>query len=213
MFAEKHGRIAAFCRRGRAFKRESNAPQAPALARVGLIHGEHKLARLVSCELDPDAIMPLTPKLFGLRAYIAEVIEKMLPEEDVATEIFALVRETYAALRDQASSARVLRAFELKLLDHCGYLPEMPTEDDAKDVVAFDAKTSCFVYEANESSFDFSHAAIELAKAMLIAKIGSINYGEDGELLMIGRIFQARLKVMGLFPLKSVAFLKQLSGR
>ncbi len=213
LFARGRGRMVAFCRGGRAFKKNNNAPCAPALARVGLVQGGHKLTRLVTCELDLGAIMPTTPRIFGLRVYIAELIEKLLPEEDAAEDIFIIVEEVFAALAEPTSSGVALRAFELKLLEYCGYLPEMPTEEQENAVVGFDPSASRFTTSLHEDYFAFSPSAVRLAKTMLIAKIGGVNYEYDDELMMIGRIFQSRLKVMGLFPLKSVAFLKQLSGR
>lgn len=214
MLTRERGRLAGFCRRGRAFKKGSNAPQAPALAHVGFIAAEEKMVRLVSCELALDTMLASSVKLFAYRVYIAELIEKLLPEEDVAGMVFSLVEDAYAALLRANAGAHVLRSFELKLLDYCGYLPEMPTEGDEEDaIVAFDPLSCRFIANDNESSLAFSCDAIKLAKAMLIAKIGSVNYGEEYELLMIGRVFQSRLKVLGLYPLKSVAFLRQLSGR
>lgn len=211
MFTRIHGRIAAFFRRGRTQKKGCSAAQAPALAKVGIIAGDQKLVRLASCDLVPEG-MDATLKVFGYRVYIAELIEKLLPEEDSAEDIFALVEETYHALATHVPG-HILRAFELKLLESCGYLPEMPTADEGSDITAFDPVACHFITEETSTSFAFSRDAIKLAQAMLIAKIGNVNYGEEYELLMIGRIFQSRLKVMGLFPLKSVAFLKQLSGR
>lgn len=213
LFLRTRGRMVAFCRRGRSNRKGTCTPQAPALAHVGIIHGDQKLARLVSCDLDVTSVFMCSPKIFALRAYLSEIIEKMVPEEDVAEDIFDLVTDAFIALRNDESSAHILRAFELKLLDHAGYLPEMPDDDEEEDVVAFDPHSSRFVHDDYDGTLAFSPTAIKLAKAMLIAKIGAVNYGEDGELLMLGRIFQSRLKVMGLFPLKSVAFLKQLSLR
>lgn len=212
MLTRGSGRVSAFFRRGLAARSGSNAPQAPALATVGLIYSSQKLTRLVSCDLRPS-LFTNSLKVFGYSVYIAEVVEKLLPEEDWALEVFHMVEAAYAELAHSGASSCLLRAFELQLLDYCGYLPEMPTAQEEETIVAFDPLSCRFITEENDNSLAFSPDAIKLAKSMLIAKIGSVNYEEDYELLMIGRIFQSRLKLMGLFPLKSVAFLKQLSGR
>ncbi len=213
MLTRTHGRVAAFFRRGRASKKGSNNPQAPALATVGFVAGDQKLLRLTSLELLPTTLHVNCLRAFGYGVYIAELIEKLIPEEDHAEEIFAIVEEAFIALAEEKADARFLRAFELKLLDHCGYLPELPSSCEEEKIVAFDPMTCRFLEEVCEHSFAFSMDGIRLARDMLIAKIGRVNYGRDDELIMIGRIFQSRLKLLGIYPLKSVAFLKQLSER
>lgn len=209
MLCQERGRRGAFFKQGLAFKKGKGAIQAPMFARVGLIEHPHKLATMVSCDGDPSHIMPCSLKVFAYQAYVAELIEKLLPEAEAAPEIFALAQEVHEALLAHGSQPCILRAFELKLLDYCGYLPELPQESP---IVAFDPLNQRFLLEYQEGSLLFSNDAARLARAMLIAKVGSISY-EGTELMMIGRIFHNRLKLMGLLPLKSVEFLKQLSGR
>jgi DNA repair protein RecO len=212
LFSKINGSMRAFYRSGLRGKK-SGAIEAPALAKIGFIEAEHKLDRLVTCDLDPIyAAMPLLLKAFAYRAYIAELIERFLLERDPAPEIFFLVQEAYLNLIESAKPS-LLRAFELKLLDHCGFLPEVPMESEERDIVAFDPVSSHFLSKATDQSFTFSYTALLLLKSMLIAKLGSVNYEEADELKMIGRIFQSRLKLMGFAPLKSALFLKQLSGR
>lgn len=214
LFTRQAGRVAVFCKRGLSGKQGSLSIQAPALARVGIICGGHsKLARLVSCELNPQTVMQSSSlKIFGYCAYIAELIEKFLPEADEAPEIFEMVEDVLADLCRNGAKPCLLRAFELKLLDHCGYLPELPSSSvEERTIVAFDPVACRFISTATEGSWPFSYDALMLAKSMLIAKVGMVNYEGTDELMMIGRIFLSRLRLMGVEPLKSVAFLKQLS--
>lgn len=211
LFTRQSGRMSAFFKRGLSGKKGAFTAQAPALARVGLNESGQKLARLHSCDIDPKTLSLFSSvKAFGYSAYLAELIEKFLPEGDPAESIFELVEDSLANLFVDDTRACMLRGFELRLLDFCGYLPEMPNDDEEDQIVAFDPILSRFLFEANENSLPFSPLAVKLAKAMLIAKIGAINY-EGPELIMIGRIFQSRIKLMGLSSLKSVAFLKQIS--
>jgi DNA repair protein RecO len=210
LFTKNGGRLSAFFKRGLAMKKGIGSVQAPLFSRVGLIEHTHGLTRLVSSDLDPTSIISCSLRVFAYRSYLAELIEKMLPEAEAAPEIFSLTEDTYAALITQGAKPAILRAFELKLLDYCGYLPEFPGSDTA--VLAFDPMAQRFTSEHVEGCWPFSKQAVALAHSMLIAKVGSISY-EGSELMMIGRLFQNRLKLMGLLPLKSVDFLKQLSGR
>lgn len=211
MFTRESGRMSAFFKRGMSGKQ--GAVFAPALARVGLLGVSNHLARLVSCDIDPVfALSSLSLKKFGYSAYLMELIEKFLPESDPAPEIFTMIEEAFATLVAKEASASLLRSFELKLLDYCGYLPEMPHEEHEHAVMAFDPVACRFLSSATDESVAFSYDALILAKSMLIAKVGAVNYESTQELLMIGRIFKSRFTLMGLTPLKSVAFLKQLSG-
>lgn len=211
MFTRSHGRMSAFFKRGISGKR--GAVFSPAIARVGYVCGNSKLPRLDSCDIDPTfALSTLSLKKFGYSAYLVELIEKFLPEADPAPELFSVVEDAFVMLAKHDAHASLLRSFELKLLEYCGYLPELPSQEEEHDVVAFDPVSCRFLVSATPESVDFSYHALKLAKSMLIAKVGAVNYEHTDELLMIGRIFKARLLLMGLTPLKSVTFLKQLSG-
>lgn len=210
LFTKNGGRIAVFFKRGLAMKKGAGSVQALLFSRVGLIEHPQKLARLVSSDIDPLNIIPCSLRVFAYRAYLAELIEKMLPEAERAPDIFDVTKDAYAALLAQGAKPAILRAFELKLLNYCGYLPEFPS--DKGETIGFDPLSQRFTEVVEEGHYDFSPEAIKLAQSMLIAKVGSINY-EGSELMMIGRIFHNRLRLMGLGPLKSVDFLKQLSGR
>lgn len=208
MLTKSRGRITAFFKRGLAQRKGSGSIQAPLFAQVGLIEHPHKMPSMVSCDGYPSSIMPQVVKVFAYQSYLAELLEKLLPEEEPALEIFDLVQESFEALAHHQAKPFILRAFELKILNFCGYLPEIPDDSHIK---AFDPVEQKFVSELQPPCFPFSHQAIQVARSMLIAKVGSIPY-EGSELMMIGRIFHHRLKVMGLLPLKSVDFLKQVSG-
>lgn len=209
VFTKNLGFISAFFKRGLQGKKGMGAIFAPAMARVGIIH-RSSMHRLVSCDIDPNFACSSSLKAFGYGAYCAEVLEKFLPENDPSPEFFLDIVDTFVALADPHPT--ILRGFELKLLDVCGYLPEIDLRHGA-DVKAFCPLSCQFLSDATELSVPFSSDALELAHAMLIAKIGSVSYEGMDELLMIGRIFQSRLRLLGLYPLKSVSFLRQVSSK
>lgn len=202
LFTKEQGRLSAFYRRGAKAKKGS--VQALALGQVGLIRNQGKLLSMVSADLDPQALAIMELKNFGYRAYLAEIIEKFLPEEEPAPEMFFAIKEAFLAI-EKAAYPSILRAFEVKLLDYCGYWPE------SCDVVnGFDPVSFRFTEKMGENIWEFSTKALKMAQAMLIAKVGSINYDNPSELLMIGRIFQNRVRLMGC-EIKSASFLKQLN--
>lgn len=204
LFTLGQGRLSAFYKKGSSAKKTGVA-QALALGQVGLMKNQGKLLRMVSCDLDPGALNIFDVRSFAYRAYLAELIEKFLPEEEPALEMFLAIKQAFLAI-EKAPCSSILRAFEVKLLDYCGYWPEMIDTE----VIAFDPQNFRFLDKVRENAWEFSSKAMEMAQSMLIAKIGSINYEGPSELLMIGRIFQNRVRLMGC-ELKSASFLKQLN--
>ena len=212
LFTRKSGRIAAFFKKGLLAKKGNTSAQAPALANVGIIDSTFRLSRLVALEILPTTLsLMATLRAFGYAAYLAELVEKFLPEGDPSPEIFLNVEETLSGIMQHGAKAFLLRSFELRLLDYSGYLPELPGLDDEDKIVAFDPVGCKLLTTASDESIPFSASAVRIARTMLIAKIGTVNYDDSVELLMIGRIFQSRLRLMGFGPLKSVAFLRQIA--
>jgi DNA repair protein RecO len=202
LFTKNKGRLTAFYRRGLKDKK-SGVVQALALGQVGLIKNHGKLLQMVSCDLDANNFDFSDIKNFAYRAYLSEIVEKFLPEEEPAYEIYEALVQAFSALK--VINSGILRAFEVKILNYCGYWPEIPNGL----VMAFDPKNFYFTPEKNQENWEFSNKALEIARSMLIAKIGHINYEDSLELLMIGRIFQNRVRLMG-YELKSASFLKQI---
>lgn len=203
-FSEQRGRMTAFFKRGLLNKQGKNAIQAHVFANIGFIERGDKWPHIISCDNEPE-YLPLSLKIFCFRSYLCEIIEKIVPELDPAPEIFALLKDSYEYLIPNGQEALILRSFELKLLHLLGYLPTIPLSDQP---LAFDPKEQRFTALMN-TNLNFSPDTLKLAHTMLIAKIGSISY-ERGDLNLIGRIFSARLKIMGLWPLKSVLFFKEM---
>lgn len=209
MLTKDHGRLAAFYKGGLATKKNRSAAQAAVFSHVGFVEHATKMPTIKSIDTDPMFNDLKDIKVFAFRAYVAELIEKLIPEGEACPQVFMLALETFEALQALGARSIILRAFELKLLDYCGYLPEIYADFA---VQFFDPVHQRFLATKEEGAIPFSKDALHLAQAMLIAKVGSMAY-EGNELMMIARIFQNRLKLMGLLPLKSVEFLRQLSGR
>lgn len=209
LFTKRFGRMVAFFRGGLKVKKNSSPIQAPALAQVGF-KLNRSLSRISSIDIDPNSYqLAYSMKKFVYASYMAEIIEKILPEEDSAPEIFSMAFKTFQSLNKSTKpNPCLLRTFELHILKLCGYLPQLPDCDE--EFVAFDPYSCTFTSDSNKNFIPFSKEAAKLANSMLIAKIGSINYEHDQELLMIGRLFQNRIRSIGIKNLKSISFLKQL---
>lgn len=210
LFLREQGKLVAFFKGGLATKKNRVAIQAPALARIAYLPpGEEKMARLCSCDLDPKSFLWASSlRLFAYGNYLAELIEKLLPEEEPAPAIFNLLEEALQAFLERGANPFILRAFELKVLENLGYLPEMPALDSAD--IFYDPIACHFGNEEKAHSFKLSSQAIFYAQTMLNSPLSKIENVDSPILVEIGRIFFSRLSLMGMLPLKSTAFFKEL---
>lgn len=210
LFTRETGRISAFYRRGLSVGPKASAIQALGFAKVGFLPGnDQQLARLVSADMDPRCfVLCSSLKLFAYCSYLSELIEKLLPEHEPASPVFDMLRDALEALMKQGAQASILRAYELKLLEYLGYLPQIPLKEQD---CYYDPIACSFHDQIEGSGFLVSAHALTIAVDMLQAPIGTITQGSPGDLLMIARIFHSRLKLLGVLPLKSMSFFKQVS--
>ncbi|OPZ22991.1 MAG: DNA repair protein RecO [bacterium ADurb.BinA186] len=138
----------------------------------------------------------------------------MLPEEEPAESIFLLIEGAWLALAQRGAQASILRAFEMHLLDFCGYLPDFSDVDGLGGGQIFYDPIACRLSEEPVAqSFMVTRSAIMLAKNMLESEIGQVENDNFDDLLSLGRIFRSRLSVLGIKELKSVSFMKQLAKK
>jgi DNA repair protein RecO (recombination protein O) len=78
-----------------------------------------------SCELlqAPGALSD--PKKFAYASYLVELVDQLTGDGHPVTEIFRLLGEGLDVLRCGAATSAVLRVFELQLLRHAGYDPQL----------------------------------------------------------------------------------------
>lgn len=213
LFLQEQGKISAFFKNGLALKKNHRGlMQSPAFARIAYVpRQEERMARLLSADLAPESFLWASSlKLFAYGNYLAELIEKLLPEEEPAPVVFALLQGTLQACAAKGARGSILRAFELKLLEILGYLPQIPQGVDAS--FFYDPISCHFSLTSQPQSFLFSSGELELINALLFAPIGEVCNEDEAALLNIARIFFSRLRLMNLLPLKSAAFFKQLSS-
>lgn len=216
LMLREQGRTVAFFKNGMVSTKGTGAIQAPCLARVGYLdNSDNKMRRLQSFDIDPQSYAQFSSlKSFAYASYMAELIERLLPEEEPAEPIFLLVEAALSALVQLGAEAFILRAFEINLLDFCGYLPDFEGVDEEEAGELFYDPISCRIsLDKDTHSFPLTSSAIALAKAMLGAHPGQVQSENYHDLLMIGRIFRSRLNLLGIKELKSVRFLKELGKK
>jgi DNA repair protein RecO len=209
LFTRSSGRLSAFFRRGLMPTRLSGAVAVLTYARIAHSNlSDDRMTKLYQVDLDPSSLgVASSLKLFAYNAYIAELVEKLVPEYEIAEAIFDLILMAHKTLLEKGPQSFILRALELKLLDKLGYLAEIPIKDQD---FFYDPLSSCFLVHRTTQAFFISSSALRIGKELLAAPLGAIHYEDHEELMMLGRIFHSRLKLLGLLPLKSLAFFKQV---
>jgi DNA repair protein RecO (recombination protein O) len=213
LFTREHGRIGAFARAARRSKKRYPGGVHPfSLGRVTLKprRGD-ALFVLVDGALTP--ILQATtvePVVLGRASYLAELIEKLLPEADPAPDVFDDVARAMTAL--PFADARLLRAFELRLLDATGYLPDLSgaNDDAGAPVVAWDAVAGHLLSMPSARTVPFTDEARHAAMALLSAPLTAPPDVDDDVLRVVSRIFASHLRRQQIGPLKSIAFLRAI---
>ena len=207
LFTRRSGRISLFFKRGLDPKNHS-ALVTLSFARIGFLASDYRMGKLYSLDADPQFLLLASSlKIFAYSSYLAELIEKLIPEHEALEPIFNLISEAYNSLLHKGPQSSMLRALELKLLANLGYLPEFP---EAKTNYFYEPLSGYFMTNLSNTSFEVSEGALKIAHSMLEENLYSNFHAQKSELMMIGRIFHSRLKVLGLWPLKSLTFFKQI---
>lgn len=192
LFCAQKGSVGAFVKNGlRSSKTRGSIIQAPARAYVGTFSKPNvNLHRLVQVEIaSATFLLSNNLRMWGFAAYIAELIELFLPIEEPAEAVFKWADNLFTIFAQGLGTASQLRAFELKLLNHCGYLPDL---------------TSAVHKVASDES---------VRQAALCLLNCSLNESpEYDELLLrqVAAIFFNHLRSFHKGPLRSVDFLKSL---
>lgn len=216
LLLEHQGKITAFFPNGlKPRAKGASAIQAPSFALVEIVLGkDHQLSRLRSVEIDPKLYLhKFCVKSFAYLAYLAELLEKLLPEaEAYDDEIYSLATKFFAALTEHGPQTIILRALEMKLLDYCGYWPDFSLAQEAiSQDYFYDPVNSKLVIEPSPITQVLSKKTIILAESLLKEPFFSEKSDYEPEVLLsLGRLFASRLRLLGLKNLNSVQFLKEL---
>ena len=83
------------------------------------------LVFLESCDLLEPVGALVDPSKFAYGSYLVELIDQLTAEAHPVRELYNLLAEGLDELRHGAATAALLRAFEVQLLYHAGYEPQL----------------------------------------------------------------------------------------
>jgi len=195
LFCKKKGFISAFVKNGlKPSKSRGSVLQAPSRAKVGLlIKPNAGLVQLVEVDIDAHIFMlSRSLRLLGWASYIVEISEIFLPELEPAPEVFDWIDGLFKSFANEKGTASQLRAFELKLLRFCGYLPDLKSQ----------VESSAF------SNLD--DLACKAAFHLVNSSLETVPDYEEPVLRMVAKIFWNQLRSFHRGSLHSVEFLKSV---
>ncbi len=224
-FGRASGRLGGFARGARASRKRFPGLQAPALAKarfkVRRAGGQDGVGLVDLVELDIDTrLMDLGSDLrtFGFCGYVAELIERFIPEGAPQPELYDVVEQTLACLAKHGASAAVLRAFELQLLSCLGVLPDLSAvvddagRGDGLPCVAYDPVRGHLLSHGDAQSLPFSDNARQAALFLLQGSAhDALTLSIDDDVLrQVSRLFGSWLKRQSV-RLRSLEVLRALA--
>lgn len=217
LFGRERGRVSAFARGARSSKRRFSGGLSPLSFGRALLR-PRRGAELLSLEaFEPDGRffgLSEEPGRYGRAAYLAEVTERLVPEEEPVPALFDLLLTALARLSSGAADARLLRGYELKLLEETGYLPDLSSASDSPDEapLLLDTRSGALVAHDGPGTVPYPPRAQAAALALLSAPLDEPPSVKTEVLREVSRLFACHLRLMGVRDLRSVAFLRSLEG-
>lgn len=217
LFGREKGRFSAFAKGAKRSKNRFAGTLQPLAQGVATLRPRRGTALYVLEELEAD------PHLWGLAAdahalgrasYLAELVERLLPEGVPEPGIFARLRLSLALFAAQKGSPALLRAFELKFLADTGHLPDLDSASDDPEAspCALNRMTGELVAHPSPGCTPFPEDTRRLASMLLQSPLDQLPSCSSEELKPVGRLFALHLRRQGLTELKSIAFLRALDS-
>jgi DNA repair protein RecO len=211
------GRIGAFARAARKSQKRLPGLQ-PMVRGIATFVSRSGMPELTSFDVD-NRLQALSSDLetYALAAYIVELVERFLPEGEVAAEAFSLVEDALLALTPGQKHPNILsvRGYELRFLQMMGVLPSLDVDDNA-DCVAYDPSACVFLSAETPTSVPFSAAAMSAARTLLASS--SVSWRDHHEAIdaevarQVSRLFSSWLRRQPGQPLRSLAFYRQVQA-
>ena len=208
LYLRTHGKTGAFARAAKNSRKRFGAGLMPlSQGRVGLRPRRGaQLWALESIEVMKDPMgLGQDPVAFGRASYVVEVLDKLVPEGDANPGLFDVCTVVLDEIAKGRGSTALLRAYELKLMGHTGYLPDLVTRGA---VVGFDRASGQLQTVAIPGAIPFDDEAREVAILLAGATLDALPSVDPAALRRCGRLFAGHLRRQDVPPLKSVAFLK-----
>lgn len=155
LFTKDYGRIAAVARGIRKARSRTAALLQPFVPLLISWVGKGELVTLTQMEHDVAFdVSLLSNKNLRCGFYLNELLMRLLPKNDAHPQLFAIYRQTLAALQQSEDShrARALRLFEKKLLVEIGYGLSLNEEIPFSDELCyqFDLERGFLPYPSDE---------------------------------------------------------------
>lgn len=173
------------------------------------------LALLEEADLAEDpARLARDPECFGRASYLVELVDRLLPEGEPAPGVYDELCLALEVLARGEGDARLLRAFELRLMADGGWLPDLSgaADEPGEPVVAWDPARGELLAHPTPGSVPFGEDAQRAALALLEAPLDGLPEVPEPTLRVVSRLFAGHLRRLQVGPLKSVAWLKGLAG-
>lgn len=212
------GRFSAFAKGAKRSKNRYAGTLQPLAHGMALLRPRRGTALYALEELDADASLlglAQDPYALGRASYLAELVERLLPEGIAELGIFDRLRVALGLLAAQKGSPALLRSFELKFLADTGHLPDLTSASDDPGLppCALNRATGELVAHPSPGCTPFPDDARQIACTLLQTPLDQLPHYSDESLKPVGRLFALHLRRMGLTELKSVAFLRTLGPR
>ena len=212
---ENKGRFSAFAKGAKRSKNRFAGMLQPLAHGTAALRPRRGTALYALEELDADAsLLGLSKDPYGLgrASYLAELVERLLPEAVPEPQIFARLRLCLRLFAAQRGSPALLRAFELQFLADTGYLPDLnsASDDPLTPPCALNRTTGELVAHPSPGCTPFPEEARLIAMELLLASLEDVPAYSSEQLKPVGRLFALHLRRMGLTDLKSVSFLRTL---
>ena len=214
-FGRTHGRFSSFARGARSSRRRFPGLMAPALGKA-ILKPRRGTDMLDLQELDTDTrLMALGGNLraWGFAGYVIELVERFVPDGAPLPELFDIVVDTLVGLGVHGPKAAILRAFELRLLNELGVLPDLSdvSDDPGLPATAYDPGRGHLLAHATSGSVVFGDAARQASLFLLDSSADdAVTLPVDDDVLReVSRIFSGWLRRQGV-ALRSLDVLRQL---
>lgn len=219
LFTRSDGRVGAFARSAKTSRRRFPSGLSPLAFGVVTTRprSQGELRALEGFDPEPGYFgLGDDPLRYGRAAYLAELVERLLPEGVAEPELFDTLRQALSLLAGGSGDARLLRGFELKLLAATGYLPDLdlpgaeglPEEEEMPCFI--DRHTGELTTTPSLSCVPFPARARRASIALGTRSLADPPEVSEGVLREVSRLFAAHLRVLGVHNLRSVGFLKSL---
>ena len=210
MFTAQNGRLTAFAKSGKRSKKRFSGLAILAGGEVTFAakkSGDMVTLKQTLFTYDVDGF-GRDPAQLGRAHYLLELTERLLDEREPMPQLFEDLVKALAALA-QGADFRVLRAYELRLLQHTGYLPDLSAQ--AHPVVGYSPARSELLTDPSAKGVPFDETARNEALRLLEGDLLALEPLARPVGIALARVFSAHLKTMGIAPLKTVAYLKSLA--